>query len=99
MKVVTKMKVGLLVFLVVVSFAFMSSSLYAQSVEVSPYAGYYWPGNNDEVGEFKNFTFSYGGGLKAMRLWGPMGFFGDFRGRTMPNFFGHATTWPELSAG
>jgi hypothetical protein len=45
------------------------------------------------------FTFSYGGGVKAMRLWGPMGFFGDFRGRTIPNFFGHAPTWPELSAG
>jgi outer membrane protein with beta-barrel domain len=45
------------------------------------------------------FTFSYGGGLKAMRLWGPMGFFGDFRGRTLPNFFGTSNTWPELSAG
>jgi len=45
------------------------------------------------------FTFSYGGGLKATRLWGPMGVFGDFRGRTVPNFFGHANTWPELSAG
>jgi hypothetical protein len=45
------------------------------------------------------FTFSYGGGLKAARLWGPMGVFGDFRGRTVPNFFGHSNTWPELSAG
>jgi outer membrane protein with beta-barrel domain len=46
------------------------------------------------------FTFSYGGGLKAMRLWGPLGFFGDFRGRTVPNFVGgRANTWPELSAG
>ena len=45
------------------------------------------------------FTFSYGGGLKATRLWGPMGFFGDFRGRTLPNFFGHGNTWPELTAG
>jgi Outer membrane protein beta-barrel domain len=45
------------------------------------------------------FTFSYGGGVKWHRVWGPMGFFGDFRGRTMPNFFSHATTWPELSAG
>src|SRR5262245_48601218 len=44
------------------------------------------------------FTFSYGG-VKAMRVWGPMGFFGDFRGRTLPNFFGSATTRPELSAG
>jgi hypothetical protein len=45
------------------------------------------------------FTFSYGGGLKAMRLWGPMGLFGDFRGRTVPNFLGHSNTWPEISAG
>src|SRR5262245_15015803 len=45
------------------------------------------------------FTFSYGGGVKATRLWGPMGVFGDFRGRTMPNFFGHGNTWPELNAG
>jgi hypothetical protein len=44
-------------------------------------------------------TFSYGGGLKATRLWGPMGVFGDFRGRTVPNFFGHGNTWPEISAG
>jgi len=28
-----------------------------------------------------------------------MGFFGDFRGRTIPNFFGHGTNWPELSGG
>jgi hypothetical protein len=45
------------------------------------------------------FTFSYGGGVKGLRVWGPMGFFGDFRGRTIPNFFGSATTRPELSAG
>jgi hypothetical protein len=45
------------------------------------------------------FTISYGGGFKMTRLWGPMGVFGDFRGRTLPNFFGNAETWPELSAG
>jgi hypothetical protein len=46
------------------------------------------------------FMFSYGGGVKWNRVWGPMGFFGDFRGRTIPNFFnGHGTNWPELSAG
>jgi hypothetical protein len=45
------------------------------------------------------FSFSYGGGVKATRLWGPLGFFGDFRGRTIPNFFGHGTNWPELTAG
>jgi hypothetical protein len=46
------------------------------------------------------FTFSYGGGLKAQRLWGPLGFFGDVRGRTIPNFFnGHGTNLLELTAG
>src|SRR5262249_971660 len=45
------------------------------------------------------FAFSYGGGVKVERLWGPMGFFGDFRGRTIPNFFSSAFNWPEVSAG
>jgi len=45
------------------------------------------------------FTFSYGGGLKAERLVGPVGFFGDIRGRTLPNFFTQSFTWPELTAG
>jgi hypothetical protein len=42
------------------------------------------------------FAFSYGGGLKAERLWG---LFGDIRGRTVPNFFSTSFTWPEVSAG
>jgi len=45
------------------------------------------------------FTFSYGGGLKMQRIWGPLGFFGDARGRTIPNYFGHGTNQFELSAG
>jgi hypothetical protein len=45
------------------------------------------------------FTFSYGGGLKWHRVWGPMGFFGDFRGRTIPNFFGSHNTSPEITGG
>jgi hypothetical protein len=46
------------------------------------------------------FTFSYGGGIKTQRIWGPLGFFGDVRGRTIPNFFnGHGTNLLELSAG
>jgi len=202
--------------------AFAPSAIFAQAVEINPYAGYFWPGDNDSVGEFKNnqllgvrgggyvtkdfeiggnyawnnhfqpkdsnipsafagglgfpqgtvrtnlweleftyhfgkrsifgssafrpyivggagdlrttvkdpdifvlnvttfrdtcgcikhkandvledgdnyFTFSYGGGAKWHRVWGPMGFFGDFRGRTIPNFFGNGTTSPELTAG
>jgi len=51
--------------------------------------------NNDTF-----FTFSYGGGLKLQRLWGPLGFFGDVRGRTIPNLFnGHGTNLLELTAG
>jgi hypothetical protein len=51
--------------------------------------------NNDTF-----FTFSYGGGLKVQRVWGPLGFFGDVRGRTIPNLFnGHGTNLLELSAG
>jgi hypothetical protein len=46
------------------------------------------------------FTFSYGGGLKVERVLGPMGFFGDVRGRAIPNLFnGHGTNLLELSAG
>src|SRR5215469_11510033 len=46
------------------------------------------------------FTFSYGGGLKLQRVWGPLGFFGDVRGRTIPNLFnGHGTNLLELTAG
>jgi hypothetical protein len=46
------------------------------------------------------FTFSYGGGVKLQRVWGPLGFFGDVRGRTIPNMFrGHNTTLLELTAG
>ena len=45
------------------------------------------------------FTFSYGGGLKALKLWGPAGFRVDLRGRTIPNFYSSSLTMPELTAG
>jgi hypothetical protein len=45
------------------------------------------------------FTFSYGGGIKAMRLLGPVGLRADIRGRTIPNFLGNSTSWPELTGG
>jgi hypothetical protein len=45
------------------------------------------------------FTFSYGGGFKAIRAWGPAGFRVDFRGRTIPNFFSQGMTYPELTGG
>ena len=55
---------------------------------------------NDVLRDQTFFTFSYGGGLKLQRIWGPLGFFGDVRGRAIPNFFnGHGTNLLELSAG
>lgn len=44
-------------------------------------------------------AINYGGGIKAMNLWGPMGFRADIKGRTLPNFFGETLTWPELTGG
>jgi len=44
-------------------------------------------------------TFNYGGGFKAVRLWGPFGLRADFRGRTLPNFYGHSLTWFEPTGG
>jgi hypothetical protein len=45
------------------------------------------------------FHFSYGGGVKGIRLWGPMGLRGEVRGRTMPNFHGNSVTWLETTGG
>lgn len=44
-------------------------------------------------------TFSYGGGVKAPKLWGPIGLRGDVRGRTIPNLHGETTSWLELTGG
>ena len=44
-------------------------------------------------------TVTYGGGLKALDLWGPMGLRADVHGRSMPNLFGHAVNWPEATGG
>jgi opacity protein-like surface antigen len=45
------------------------------------------------------FTFSYGGGVKAPMLWGPLGLRADARGRTLPNLLGKGVTWLELTGG
>jgi hypothetical protein len=42
---------------------------------------------------------TYGGGLKALELWGPMGLRVDVRGRTLPNFFGNNVNWLETTGG
>ena len=43
--------------------------------------------------------FSYGGGVKGERLWGPLGFRADVRGRTMPNFYGDGVSALEVTGG
>jgi hypothetical protein len=45
------------------------------------------------------FSFNYGGGIKVINAWGPVGVRADFRGRTFPNFRGESMTWPEATAG
>jgi hypothetical protein len=45
------------------------------------------------------FSVNYGGGIKALNLWGPLGVRADIRGRTFPNFRGEMLTWPEATAG
>ncbi|RPJ85730.1 MAG: hypothetical protein EHM18_09620 [Acidobacteria bacterium] len=45
------------------------------------------------------FMFGYGGGLRAERLWGPVGLRGDIRGRTLPNVFGDSMSWLETTGG
>jgi Outer membrane protein beta-barrel domain len=45
------------------------------------------------------FTVNYGGGIKAMNVWGPMGFRADVRGRTIPNFLHESPSWPEVTGG
>ena len=58
------------------------------------------PGRKVIVGDHSAFvSVNYGAGIKAMKLWGPMGARVDVRGRTFPNFRGQAVTWPEVTAG
>src|SRR5262249_4712618 len=39
---------------VVFSAAVLPSSLFAQLVEINPYAGFYWPGSAGSIGDFQN---------------------------------------------
>jgi hypothetical protein len=45
------------------------------------------------------FTVNYGGGVKFMNLWGPLGARADVRGRTIANFYSTSPTWLELTGG
>jgi hypothetical protein len=45
------------------------------------------------------FTINYGGGLKAYRLWGPVGLRADLLGRSLPNFAGESLNGFQLTGG
>jgi hypothetical protein len=45
------------------------------------------------------FNFSYGGGVRAQRLWGPLGLRADVRGRTVTGFYGTNVTGLEATGG
>jgi hypothetical protein len=44
-------------------------------------------------------SLSYGGGIKTLRKWGPVGYRADVRGRTLPRFYGFRFSWVEATAG
>jgi hypothetical protein len=44
-------------------------------------------------------SLTYGGGVKALRQWGPLGYRTEVRAHTLPNYYGFRLTWPELTAG
>jgi hypothetical protein len=44
-------------------------------------------------------SLSYGGGIKALRRWGPFGYRADVRGRTLPSYYGFRFSWLEATAG
>jgi hypothetical protein len=50
--------------------------------------------NNDAF-----FSVNYGIGIKAPRVFGPVGLRANIYGRTMPNFFGRANSWAEITGG
>src|SRR6185369_10019129 len=54
MKVVQKLQFGMFVLVVLLSCVCTSVPLFAQAAEIRPYGGFYWLGNNNQVGEFKN---------------------------------------------
>jgi hypothetical protein len=45
------------------------------------------------------FNVSYGVGLKSVKLWGPMGFRAEVRGRTIPNYYHGSPTLLEATLG
>jgi len=45
------------------------------------------------------FTVNFGVGVKAMNVIGPVGLRANIYGRTMPNYFGRANSWAEITGG
>jgi hypothetical protein len=45
------------------------------------------------------FDISYGLGIKSMKIWGPVGFRAEIRGRTIPNFYHGSPTILEATTG
>jgi hypothetical protein len=45
------------------------------------------------------FSVSYGGGMKALQRWGPVGFRADVKGRSMPHYYGFRFSWLETTGG
>ena len=45
------------------------------------------------------FSLNYGIGIKAPRVFGSVGLRANIYGRTMPNFFGRANSWAEITGG
>ena len=44
-------------------------------------------------------SLSYGGGVKALRRWGPFGVRAELRGRTLPSYYGFRFSWLQATAG
>src|SRR5262249_2739590 len=55
--------------------------------------------NNGGFGTNRFLSLSYGGGVKALRKWGPLGYRVDIRGRTLPHYYGFQFSWIETTAG
>ena len=59
-----------------------------------------FPDRSITIDHNDTFAFvSYGGGVKALELIGPVGLRFNIMGRTMPNFFGRGNTWAEFTGG
>ena len=68
----------------------LTTSISADSVD-------FWGASIPTKDSFLSLT--YGGGMKALREFGPFGYRVEIRGRTLPDYYGFRLTWPEVTAG